>query len=279
MTMRKILFIITFFLCINAFSQEKVEYTYSQKDSTLIIRGRGVINNYDVNKYSDKCVKVVISEGIEGVQFFSFYNFKYMKEILFPNSLRFVGKNSFVCCVSLDSVVIPPKVRYLVGSFTNCDNLKHVTFPDSIGVDLRTFDNCKNLKRLSFVHLLSYANCYLKGCENLEIIEVKDSTSRYKTLDGLLYADDRVIIYPYAKKDKSYRFPNFVRRIERLSNPHVEEIYVSDDIKDIHIQSCDNLKKIISENKIFYENGVDGLKIDSLVVHIDNKNNSSPLSR
>lgn len=145
--MRNILLFITFVVCFNAFSQGKVIYTYRQKDSTLIISGKGVIQYHDVNKYSNKCVKVEIKEGIEGIQFFSFCDFKLMKEIKFPNSLRFVGKNTFVGCASLESVVIPPKVRWILGSFTNCDNLKNITFPDTIGVELGTFNNCRNLKK------------------------------------------------------------------------------------------------------------------------------------
>ena len=266
--MRNILFLIAFFWCFNALSQEEPIYTYRQKDSTLIFTGKGTIQYLDVNKFKDKCVRVEIKEGIEGIQFFSFYDFKLMKEIKFPNSLRFVGKNSFVNCTSLESVAIPPKVKLLVGSFTNCDNLKNITFPDTIGVELRTFNNCRNLKRLSFKYLSVFANCHLEKCVSIEAIEVSDSTCPYKTKDGVLYRDDRVIIYPYAKKDKSYRFPDSIRMIEMLKNPYVEKIYVPDDIRTIYLHPCENLKVIRSENKIFYEKSDEGIKMDSLVIQV-----------
>lgn len=266
--MRNILFLIAFFWCFNALSQEEPIYTYRQKDSTLIITGKGTIQYLDVNKFKDKCVRVEIKEGIEGIQFFSFCDFKLMKEIKFPNSLRFVGKNSFVNCTSLESVAIPPKVKLLVGSFTNCDNLKNITFPDTIGVELRTFNNCRNLKRLSFKYLSIFANCHLEKCVSIEAIEVSDSTCPYKTKDGVLYRDDRVIIYPYAKKDKSYRFPDSIRMIEMLKNPYVEKIYVPDDIRTIYLHPCENLKVIRSENKIFYEKSDEGIKMDSLVIQV-----------
>lgn len=264
--MRNILFLIAFFWCFNALSQEKPIYTYRQKDSTLIISGKGVIQHYDVNKYKDKSVKVEIKEGVEGIQFFSFCDFKLMKEIKFPNSLRFVGKTTFVNCTSLESVAIPPKVKLLVASFTNCDNLKNITFPDTIGVELHTFNNCRNLKRLSFKYLSIFANCHLKKCVSIEAIEVSDSTCRYKTRDGVLYWDDRVIIYPYAKKDKSYRFPDSIRMIDMLKNPYVEEIYVSDDMRKINLHPCENLKLIKSNSKIYYDGRGDNLKMDSLVI-------------
>ena len=269
--MRNILFLIAFFWCFNALSQEEPIYTYRQKDSTLIITGKGTIQYLDVNKFKDKCVRVEIKEGIEGIQFFSFCDFKLMKEIKFPNSLRFVGKNSFVNCTSLESVAIPPKVKLLVGSFTNCDNLKNITFPDTIGVELRTFNNCRNLKRLSFKYLSVFANCHLEKCVSIEAIEVSDSTCRYKTRDGVLYEDDRVVVYPYAKKDRWYRFPDSIKVIDALMNPYIEEIYVPDDTKKIHLHSCENLKKIRSENKIFYDRSDGDLKMDSLVIQVKNK--------
>lgn len=269
--MRSILYLIAFVWCINAFPQEQTKYIYRQKDSTLIIRGGGVIQYHDVNKYSNKCVKVEIKEGIEGIQFFSFYDFKLMKEIKFPNSLRFVGKNSFVNCTSLESVAIPPKVKLLVGSFTNCDNLKNITFPDTIGVELGTFNNCRNLKRLSFKYLSVFANCHLENCVSIETIEVSDSMCRYKTSEGMLYTNNRTIIYPYAKKDKWYRLPGFIREIEMLNNPYIEELYVPDDIEKIYLHSCENLKKIRSEKRIFYDKSNGDLKIDSLVIQVNNK--------
>lgn len=269
--MRNILLFITFVVCFNAFSQEKVIYTYRQKDSTLIISGKGEIQNDDVNKYKDKCLKVEINEGIERIQFFSFCDFKLMKEIQLPNSLRVLGKNTFVGCASLESVVIPPKVRWILGSFTNCDNLKYITLPDTVGIDLRAFDRCRSLKRLSFGYLSSYTIYHLEGCDSLEFIEVRDTTSPYKTWDGMLYIDDEVIIYPYAKKDRSCRFPDFIRKIKMLENPYVEEIYVSDDINKIELYPCENLKMIRSENKIFYDRSDEELKMDSFVIQVNDR--------
>lgn len=266
--MRNILFLIAFFWCFNALSQEEPIYTYRQKDSTLIISGKGVIQHYDVNKYSKKCVRVIIKEGIEGIQFGSFYGFRFMKEIQFPNTLRYIGKDAFCHCTSLKSVELPPKVRGIMESFIECDNLKSITFPDTIYIDLRAFQDCKKLKKLSFVYLSGFSSSYLEGCESMESIEVKDSTCPYKTRDGVLYRDDRVIIYPYAKKDKSYRFPDSIRMIEMLKNPYVEEIYVSDDIWKIYLHPCENLKVIRSENKIFYEKNDEGIKMDSLVIQV-----------
>lgn len=271
LTMRNILYLITFFLCFNAFSQEHAIYTYRQKDSTLIITGKGTIQYLDVNKFKDKCVRVEIKEGIKGIQFFSFSHFELMKEIKFPTSLEFIGKNTFCSCTSLESVAIPPKVRLLVGSFTNCDNLKSITFPDTFGVELRSFDGCRSLKRLSFKYLSVFNSSHLEKCVSIEAIDVSDSTCHYKTRDGVLYEDDRVVVYPYAKKDKWYRFPDSIKVIDALMNPYIEEIYVPDDMREFHLYSCENLKKIRSENKIFYDRSDGDLKMDSLVIQVKNK--------
>lgn len=265
--MRNILLLITLLLCCNAFSQEKVTYTYRQKDSSLIIAGKGTILSHDVNKFCDKCVRVEIKEGIECIQFHSFIGFKSMREIILPNSLNNIQKESFIYCTSLDNLVIPPKVRGLLGSFKFCDNLKNVILPDSIGLDMGTFDHCKSLNSLSFNNLFATSNS-LHDCYSLESIEVRDSTCWCKSSDGVLYCGDRLIVYPQAKKDKCYRVLNYVREIIFFSNPFIEELYVPDHIWKIYLDPCENLKLIRSENKIFYENINGIVKMDSTVIHL-----------
>lgn len=51
-----------------------------------------------------------------------------------------------------------------------------------------------------------------------------------------------------------------------LNNPYIEEIYVSDEIEKILLGSCENLKLIKSENKVFYDRRNGDLKIDTLVI-------------
>ena len=268
--MRNILFLIAFFWCFNALSQEGPIYTYRQKDSTLIISGKGVIQHYDVNKYSKKCVRVIIKEGIEGIQFGSFLGFRFMKEIQLPNTLQYIGKVAFSNCSSLKSVKIPPKVKELTESFIGCDSLRQISFSDSIYLDLSTLDKCGSLEKLSFNYLIGLSNCYFVGCKQMEYIEVKDSTGGYYSSDGVLYCRKLYcpnrVLYPPAKKDKCYVFSDTIKEITILQNPYIEEIHVSDDIRKINLLPCENLKLIKSNSKIYYDGRGDNLKMDSLVI-------------
>ena len=56
-----------------------------------------------------------------------------------------------------------------------------------------------------------------------------------------------------------------------LENPYVEEIYVSDEINNIELYPCENLKMIRSENKIFYDKSDGELKMDSLVIQVNDR--------
>lgn len=268
--MKNFLFVIFLLVSVNIYPQKEVKYIYTGRDSTLTISGKGWIQSSDVNKYSKKCVRVIIKEGIEGIQFGSFLGFRFMKEIQLPNTLQYIGKVAFSNCSSLKSVKIPPKVKELTESFIGCDSLRQISFSDSIYLDLSTLDKCGSLEKLSFNYLIGLSNCYFVGCKQMEYIEVKDSTGGYYSSDGVLYCRKLYcpnrVLYPPAKKDKCYVFSDTIKEITILQNPYIEEIHVSDDIRKINLLPCENLKLIKSNSKIYYDRRGDNLKMDSLVI-------------
>ncbi len=56
-----------------------------------------------------------------------------LTKITIPDSVRSIGKNTFLGCVSLKSIVIPNKVTFIgETAFAGCTELKTVTLPDSL---------------------------------------------------------------------------------------------------------------------------------------------------
>lgn len=268
-----VIFLFYIFFAGEVDAQENIKYQYNAIDSTLIISGHGIIQCQDVDKYKDKCVKVEIKDGIEGISHYTFNQFNLLREIHFPNTLKYIGKCTFNDCRSLKSLVFPPLFSGLLfDSFEGCDSLKNITFPDTIGLYMGTFDRCHSIEKLSFNYLKSSGNCFFEQCVSLESIEIKDSTCPYRSADGVLYKEGYSAIYPLAKKNKYYVFPNNITEIIILSNPYIEEIHVSDKISKIILLPCENLKLIKSGNINIFDRREENMLIDSRVISLYHEN-------
>lgn len=78
-------------------------------------RGEGGLLN-DGGQYSDKVKKLVVEEGITGLNGECFYNMTNMTEATLPNGLLTIGNNCFEYCSSLKEVTIPESVNQ-IGNF------------------------------------------------------------------------------------------------------------------------------------------------------------------
>lgn len=78
-------------------------------------RGEGGLLN-DGGQYSDKVKKLVVEEGITGLNGECFYNMTNMTEVTLPNGLLTIGNNCFEYCSSLKEVTIPESVNQ-IGDF------------------------------------------------------------------------------------------------------------------------------------------------------------------
>lgn len=75
-------------------------------------RGEGGLLN-DGGQYSDKVKKLVVEEGITGLNGECFYNMTNMTEATLPNGLLTIGNNCFEYCSSLKKVTIPESVNQI----------------------------------------------------------------------------------------------------------------------------------------------------------------------
>ena len=104
-----------------------------------------------------RITRIVISEGITDIGLYAFYQFRYLK-----------------------TVVIPESVWYISGwSFQDCESLEEVYAPGVYCVDFNAFQDCSSLRE---VELASGSDGYtvlgegvFRGCEELETILMHSS--------------------------------------------------------------------------------------------------------
>lgn len=77
------------------------------------------------------------------------------ESVVIPDSITFIGNNTFNGCKSLTSVIIPGSVTSIGNdAFSGCTSLTSVTIPDSVTfIGSEAFYGCSNLKSMTFTDL------------------------------------------------------------------------------------------------------------------------------
>ena len=82
--------------------------TWKLVDDTLIISGFGPMQDYDTapwHSLADSIVRVVIEEGVTGIDDYAFMDFYYVSELQIPASVTQVGDEAFGDCSSLRHIL------------------------------------------------------------------------------------------------------------------------------------------------------------------------------
>lgn len=105
---------------------------------TLILTGNGETYNgmgsfEEVKKNSIR--HIVVEDGITSIGQELFYNFKNVKTVALPTSLKKISTWAFEYCSSLESIVIPEGVTEMgVDVFDGCSGLKSISLPSTLRI-------------------------------------------------------------------------------------------------------------------------------------------------
>ena len=97
-----------------------------------------------------------------------------LKEVVFPQNLRKIGKMAFKGCKSLRSIAIPKNVTVIRDScFYGCENLEYVTLLEVEIIESNSFANCKKLRSIRTSSTLkSIGKNAFENCETLTSINL-----------------------------------------------------------------------------------------------------------
>lgn len=132
---------------------------------------------------------VVISDGVEEIEFLAFGYCESLSSITIPGSVTEIGKSAFSRCTGLSSVTIQDGVKKIGDSaFDDCTSLASVSIPDSVTeIGSYAFADCTALSGIDLPDgLISIGRCAFDGCTKLASVIIPDSAT---SIDYMAFRD------------------------------------------------------------------------------------------
>ena len=136
---------------INIIPKNDAFWYYNSDTKMLHIGGHGELAIYSDYKWgdlpTDEVEHVFMEDGFTYIDASTFQNFKALKDVRLPATLKKVGSTAFNGCESLESVVIPEGVREIeYAAFNGCSSMKYVVLPSTLQkMWSRAFGSCSML--------------------------------------------------------------------------------------------------------------------------------------
>jgi len=152
-----------------------------------------------------------INNGVIGISDCAFYDCTAIREILLPESLRYIGTLAFYQCESLEEISIPEGVEEIEDyTFFKCKELKVANLPNTLTkIGKSAFYSCINLKSLyipSSVREIS--NYAFYSCTTLSTVYIDDGVETIGTR-----------VFQNCSQLKQVNIPNSVKLFLLLSKP------------------------------------------------------------
>ena len=200
----------------------------------------------------------VVSIGYEG-----FIAYTSMISIKIPDTVTNIGPGAFAGCFLLTKLDLPENLNAIGNmAFSGCTSLKNVEIPDgTTTIGDRAFLGCKSLKSITIPDSVTFiGEEAFSECTSLQSITVSENNENYKSIDGCLYTKDgkTLLLYPSAKKGKSFEVPDGVTEIADSScakNKKLKEIIISNSVVNIGqsaFSNCKSLKTVVIGDNVTY---------------------------
>lgn len=195
--------------------------------------------------FGDKSVleEVVLPEGVISVPKNSFYNYTSLKYVQMPN-IQTIAEDAFLKCSSLTGTLNLPNLTSIgAGAFSGTaieyvDNLGTITnIPAYTGSFSSTFQNCSKLKRLILPETItSIGNWMLSGCTTMEVLICRALTPPTFDRNPFYNSNSTFIIYVPDASVEAYKtasgWSSYADRIKTISKLQTDNPTLYEEIKD-----------------------------------------------
>lgn len=105
------------------------------------------------------------------------FEYTGLEKITIPNSVKFIGDNTFAGCAGLKRVVLPKLKEIKENTFRWCKSLQEAVFSDELeAIRISAFEGCASLRKIELPEgVTSIEEGAFAGCKSLESIYIPDS--------------------------------------------------------------------------------------------------------
>ena len=160
-----------------------IEYYGTEESLTIpaYIDGKKVTKiGENVFSYDGKLKTVVISEGIEAIGKYAFYNCKVLEKVQLPDSLKSIEAGAFAGCKVLTQIILPQNLEELGNQvFSGCEKLEKLELPQSLKSLGGSFiSGCNNIKKMVIPESVKDISGYSFEGSSLEYLEVPSKVNK-----------------------------------------------------------------------------------------------------
>ncbi len=152
---------------------------------TLTISGKGEMVNYSLSEYNtpwDKYAhlikKIVVSDGVNTIGDYAFYEARSVTSIELPDSVTRLGKYAFKKCTSLEEIDLPKDIDEIgEGVFSGCRSLKSIQIPEMLMyIPQNAYSGCSSLKSVDIPENVAIIENYaFSDCSSMTEVTMSDS--------------------------------------------------------------------------------------------------------
>lgn len=205
---------------------------WSFDSGILTITGNGKMPEHRMSRewpwaeYSDKVTKIVIEEGIQSVGVSAFYGFGKVKEVILPQSLRFIDTCAFGDCFKLTSIVIPEGTLSVgQNAFDACFYMENVSLPSTLlRIEENAFSSCDEMTSIVLPEGLEFLGEAAFYSSPLEEITLPST---------LIEIEEEVFTSGYNLKSVTLNcevdMPNIFAQCKKIENVNCGSYYVYED--------------------------------------------------
>ena len=184
--------------------------------------------------------KLVIPETVESINV-NFIKTNALKELE-------INANIGVSVQSNDLTTLKygPKVTELENYYISAHKLTSLTFSDELKSMPSIYSD--SLTELNIpAKVENIDELYYDAMPNLERFNVDPANKSIKSINGALYKDNKLCIYPMNKQDESYEVPEGITEISEISNVHLKNLKLPNSLNsfpEFGFRGCTNLESI-----------------------------------
>lgn len=187
----------------------KQKVTWKVKKKTLIFSGKGKMRFRALTDLKgirrSKIKKVIIKKGVTSISSGAFWNFKNLKKVSIPSTVKRIGGMSF-SNTAITKLKIPKSVKVIEGgAFNNNPQLKQLTLPGNYKTNVKRDEKImlasdgNNLKVVFTTKVRKIAYFSQFNATNY-VVAKKDS--KYRSIDGSVYTKNgkTLVRVPFQKR-------------------------------------------------------------------------------